>query len=80
MLADAAAAGLAATLHAAVAGGHRLTYLALRFSQREALRQPLRTDIVPQPPAAGARLTGTKILLTALVLMLAWPCTPTWAC
>lgn len=48
-----------------------LTYLALRFSQREALRQPLRTDIVPQPLAAGARLTGIGILLTAAVLMLA---------
>ena len=48
-----------------------LTYLALRFSQREALRQPLRTDIVPQPLAADARLTGIGILLTAAVLMLA---------
>lgn len=48
-----------------------LTYLALRFSQRDALREPLRTDIVPQPLAAGARLTGIGILLTAAVLMLA---------
>lgn len=47
-----------------------LTYLALRFSQRDALREPLRTDIVPQPLAAGARLTGIGILLTAAVLML----------
>lgn len=48
-----------------------LTYLALRFSQRDALREPLRTDIVPQPLAAGARLTGIGILLTAAVLMMA---------
>ena len=48
-----------------------LTYLALRFSQRDALREPLRTDIVPQPLAAGARLTGIGILLTAAVLILA---------
>ncbi|MFY3979728.1 arsenic transporter [Achromobacter xylosoxidans] len=48
-----------------------LTYLALRYSQREALRQPLRSDIVPQPLGSGARLTGIGILLTALVLMAA---------
>lgn len=48
-----------------------LTYLALRYTQRDALRQPLRADIAAQPLSAGARLTGLGILLTAAVLMLA---------
>ncbi|CAB3902817.1 arsenic transporter [Achromobacter deleyi] len=48
-----------------------LTYLVLRFTQRDALRQPLRADIAAQPLSAGARLTGLGILLTAVVLMLA---------
>ncbi len=48
-----------------------LTYLALRYTQRDALRQPLRADIAPQPLNAGARLTGLGILLTAAVLMVA---------
>lgn len=57
------------TLPSAAAIG--LTYLALRYSQREALRQPLRIDIATRPPSAGARLTGASILLTTAVLMLA---------
>lgn len=48
-----------------------LTYLALRYTQRDALRQPLQADIPAQPLSAGARLTGLGIILTAIVLMLA---------
>ncbi|MGV8919166.1 MAG: arsenic transporter [Pseudomonas sp.] len=47
------------------------TYLALRFTQRVHLRQPLNTSIAVQPLSSGARLTAIGIALTAVVLLLA---------
>lgn len=48
-----------------------LTYLVLRFSQREHLRRPLETTIALQPLSSGARLTAWGIALTAVLLLLA---------
>ncbi|WP_397453015.1 arsenic transporter [Pseudomonas sp. NA-150] len=48
-----------------------MTYLALRFTQREHLRRPLNTSITLQPLSSGARLTAMGIALTAALLLLA---------
>ena len=48
-----------------------VTYAVLRFTQREALRQPLSRDFNTQPLSTSARLTAWGIGLTAVVLLLA---------
>ncbi|MGY4494095.1 arsenic transporter [Pseudomonas sp. TE3610] len=48
-----------------------VTYAVLRFTQREALRQPLSRDFNTQPLPTSARLTAWGIGLTAVVLLLA---------
>lgn len=46
-----------------------LTYLVLRFAQRDHLRKPLETVIAVQPLSRGAAWTAVGIGLTALVLL-----------
>lgn len=48
-----------------------LTYIVLRFTQRNHLRKPLKTVITLQPLSSGARLTAFGIVLTAVLLLLA---------
>jgi arsenical pump membrane protein len=48
-----------------------LTYIVLRFTQRNHLRKPLETVITLQPLSSGARLTAFGIVLTAVLLLLA---------
>lgn len=48
-----------------------LTYLVLRFSQREHLRRPLETTIELQPLSNGAHLTAWGLVVTAVLLLLA---------
>jgi arsenical pump membrane protein len=47
------------------------TYVALRVSQRRALRQPLAADVARPELSSGGRATGVGILATAVALMLA---------
>ncbi len=48
-----------------------VTYAALRWTQREQLRQPLQTTFEPQVLGTGGRLAAVGIVLTAVTLLVA---------